>query len=76
MPKKKLTCPVCGKEYVSKYHFDKHVESHGEHEVTWDEGEAVIEEIEPVLIPTFVEIKAEPEPEEVDATREATPAEL
>jgi len=41
-----LVCPVCGKEYKSKFHYDKHVEAHGEHEVTWTpEGIPEIEEM-------------------------------
>lgn len=64
-----LVCPVCGKEYKSKFHYDKHVEAHGEHEVTWTpEGIPEIEKMvadvpepEPVLIPTSMVGDIDPE---------------
>ena len=85
MPKK-LICPVCAKEYVSPYFFDKHVEAHGEHEVTWEEtlqpvitklenGEIEVPEIEE-MEPIDEEPEMEMSEEEIDSTREASPREL
>lgn len=69
-----LICPVCGKEYKSKYHYDKHVEAHGEHEVTWTpEGVPEIEKMvaevpEPALMPTLIVLV---DPEKAKAMAEA-----
>lgn len=84
MPKK-LICPVCAKEYVSPYHFDRHVEAHGEHEVTWEEVlQPVIRELEngEIAVPEIEEMEFIDDPEievpeeEFDSTRESSPKEL
>lgn len=62
-----LVCPVCGKEYKSKFHYDKHVEAHGEHDVTWTpEGTPEIEKMV-AEIPILQVVDIDPEKAKVMA---------